>query len=243
LFSHNVKGSPFYYDTTPIKFFVEPLYKMNGSERLMSFNLKTEKTDNFSVPSLLFPFNKNNKVDQSETFDSYLVYNKNQMSKEIDFINTKTSRDVEGYFNINDFRDFTATANPILFNLTSSNKEVNSLALNNNLHWTKQRKFVDFWQSARFTKEITEFYQYPSTVEIEIDGTFICSFILPLNTIIKIGSSFIVVDYPPTVLGKYVPRYVLNSSILTPGIYNIEVFSTYNLALLDTQSNQKKSFR
>lgn len=255
IYEHNQKTSPYFYNSDEIQWFVEPLYKMNGSERLMSIRLKTEKTYYSKYLPLVSTLSLNQYIKQSETFDSYFVYNKNQMSTEKNFINTETSRDVEGYFNLNDFRDFTIEPNPILFELFSFDKIVKTDNLDSNKHWSKQRKFVDFWQSARFTKSLSEFVDLGTHELVILDDI---SYIeiggveaITIKSIIKLSNESTVayatidnyVDIFSLSSDTYKLRYILGSTPLEEGTYTVEVFNGYNLSLLDTQANKKQSFR
>jgi hypothetical protein len=254
IYEHNQRTSPFYYDSQPIEWFVEPLFTGQGNNRLASISLKSEKTFAGKYDSLqLMPKNTNPNVAQSETFDSYFVYNKNQMSIEKDFINTKTSRDAEGYFNINDFRDFTAVTNPVLFTITSNNKVPQTNLLNPNLHWTKQRKFVDFWQSVRLSKSYSEFVDLGLQDIINVDDVNFLEYdlfntLLP-KSILKIVSEsrtvYATIDGFPTTpsFPKYKLRLLFGELPLDEGEYQIEVFNGYNLSLLDISANKKQSIR
>ncbi len=255
IFQHNQHNSPYYYNNTPINTIMSPIYKMDGSKRLMSLSVKTEK--NYFIKYKDVGLNDYSPtVYQSETFDKYLIFNKNQMSLEKDFINTQTSRDVEGYFNFNDFRDYTNGINPTLFLNSSYNIEPNVLILESNKHWSKLRKFVDFWQGCRLSKEQSEFQSLGTRTVTVTSGISIVGIPVQLvntNTINSVytmdtgsGILYFTIDSFKTTGGSgFKIRYLFNSTPLADGIYNypIEVYNSYNLALLDTQANKKQSFK
>lgn len=248
LYEHNQKMSPFFYDKEEISWFVEPLYKMDFNQRLSSIQLKTEKTY-FNKYSAFQGLDKNSTVFQLETFDSYFVFNKNQLSLEIPFQNAITSRDNEGYFNFNDFRDFSNGLNPTLFNFTSSSKDVNITALDVNKHWTKQRKFVDFWQGARLIKNSTEFISIGTGYISGNNLTYGNISVLTIGVVIRIKSAnpdiYATIRYYAggTSSDKYELVYLFGDSGPIDGTYSIELFNGYNLALLDTTANAYKNFR
>lgn len=249
VFEHNQKTSPYFYQGEPVEWFIEPLYKMQGVEQLSSFSIKTDKIyfNQSTLPQGIYVTQPN--LAQSETFDSYFVYNKNQMSLSVDFDNTNTSRDVEGYFRLNTFRDFTKDVNPILFDITSNSKDQRALSLDPTKHWTKQRKFTDFWHSARFTKEASEFIDLGNKVldaNDQIDfGSF---FTVQPKTVLVFTDEFdnvsygTIDNYGSIVDTTYTIRWLFNTSF-PAGTYNIKMFNGYNLSLLDTQANKKPSHR
>ncbi len=250
LFEHNYQSSPFFYSPTELIWSVEPLFRMNGNERLSSINLKTEKTF-FFLPGTS-PIYDTYFITQSDTFDSYFVYNKNQMSAEKAFINTKTSRDNEGYFNINDFRDLTKGINPAMFIQNSYEKRQIPSILDPNKHWTKQRKFVDFWQSARFTKTSNEFISTPGALGgIQINGNLLYTVPLPVDTVVKMTLDGITFKYARIVnkfllSGQgYEIQYLFDATPYPPATGGIIMawYSGYNLSLLDTNANKKPDFR
>lgn len=251
LFEHNYQSSPFFYTEDEIHWFVEPLYRMNGNERLASINLKTEKTF-FFLPGNPIPTYNTYFVAQSETFDKYFVYNKNQMSFEKDFINTQTSRDNEGYFNFNDFRDFTTGINPAMFIQTSYDKVQNLGSMDANKHWSKQRKFVDFWQSARLSKTTSEFIETTAVGSIDSNGLLNYTVDVPVNTVLRLISDEDIVKYVrvvnklnPSSQKRYEIQYLLGEDPFPSDTtdYRVAWFSGYNLSLLDTNANKKPDFR
>ena len=59
-------------------------------------------------------------------------------------INTQTSRNAEGYFNANDFRDLTIdNSKPLMTDAIIH--QPNTANINPNKHWSKQKKFVDYF--------------------------------------------------------------------------------------------------
>jgi hypothetical protein len=110
--------------------------------RLSSVLAKTIVTDRLT---LLRKYNK--------TFDTHLVYDSFQCSTPVNLINTKTQRNSEGYWIMNNFRDYVLDYSfPFLqrsltyFNLLIPNSNVSI-----SKHWSKLKKFVDYWFINRFT--------------------------------------------------------------------------------------------
>ncbi len=249
VFEHNQNTSPFYYGGEEIRWFIEPLYKMQGVEQLSSFSIKTDKIYFNQLRSFDGTYINLPNLAQSETFDRYFAYNKNQMSFEKDFINADTSRDVEGYFRLNDFRDYTKATNPILFDITSYGKTQRLDFMDAGKHWTKLRKFTDFWQSARFTKDSSEFVDTGDKIlqAGDIMDFGIINLVQP-KSVVKLSDGFIekyaVIDsYGIISDTEYKLRYLFGTTPFPPGTYNVKVFNGYNLSLLDTQANKKPSHR
>lgn len=135
LYAHNSNESyGIYYnfnDATP--FISEPVFNLpKETKRLASVQVKTKGLTNGNIDYL-------QQFDECFTYDSY------QISKTIDLVNTKTTRNVEGYWNINDFRDDTKDNGAALFDNAYIIREPNSANIDNNKHWSKRKKLVDYW--------------------------------------------------------------------------------------------------
>jgi hypothetical protein len=131
---------------------VEPIFNTKEVDRLMSIQWKTKALDVASNEEVL------------KTFDSLQAYDSYQISKLANITNKVTSRNVEGYWSSNDFRDYT---------LNNSLKVVDNsvwyrpfvqanIALTK--HWTKLKRLVDYWFGIRFkyalaSEEALEFFQ------------------------------------------------------------------------------------
>ncbi len=141
LFRHNsdLHNSFYYNRVVPYESFVEPiLNEPKGCRLTSSFSIKSDA------------FRKDNTLDYLQSFTKYFLRNSYQISKEEAFINTQTSRNAEGYFNINTFRDFTKNnAEPLM--TTGIINYPNGININPNKHWSKQKKFVDYYIIPRLT--------------------------------------------------------------------------------------------
>ena len=135
LYKHNsdLQNALFYNREVPYQSFVEPILNQpKGVNRTSSFSIKANS------------YRKDNSLDYLDMFDSYFVRNSYQISEEAPVINAKTSRNAEGYFNINDFRDMTRdNAKPLMTDAIIN--EPNASNINANKHWSKQKKFVDYY--------------------------------------------------------------------------------------------------
>jgi hypothetical protein len=100
---------------------------------------------------------KTNLRKYNKTFDENLVYNSYQCSYPLNLVNIKTQRNSEGYWILNNFRDYVVDHNkPFLFrndnyfNLLSLSNQNNSSNVSLSKHWSKLKKFVDYWFISRF---------------------------------------------------------------------------------------------
>lgn len=141
LFRHNsdLHNSFYYNRLVPYESFVEPiLNEPKGCRLTSSFSIKSDA------------FRKDNTLDYLQSFSKYFVRNSYQISQEESFINTETSRNAEGYFNINTFRDFTKNNSEPLMTTGIINYP-NGTNINPNKHWSKQKRFVDYYIIPRLT--------------------------------------------------------------------------------------------
>jgi hypothetical protein len=172
LFKHNsdTQNALFYNRENPYTSFVEPILNTpQGVKRFSSFSFVTEL------------FRANGTLDYLKTFTDYFVRTSYQISNKISMINTQTSRNAEGYFNANDFRDLTIdNSKPLMTDAIIH--QPNTANINPNKHWSKQKKFVDYYLIPRleYTPEmLTGTNLIIDSVNYTLDG------ILEEGTIIK----------------------------------------------------------
>jgi hypothetical protein len=125
-------------------------------------------------------------------------------------INTQTSRNAEGYFNANDFRDLTIdNSKPLMTDAIIH--QPNTANINVNKHWSKQKKFVDYYLIPRleYTPELlTGTNLIIDSVNYTLDG------VLEDGTIIKfvyLGNTYV---YQLT---KVTASEVSNTTVVTIG--------------------------
>jgi hypothetical protein len=142
LFKQNSPNGFLYYYNSFEPFLLDFPLVYGEPNRLSSVLAKTIVTDRLT---LLRKYNK--------TFDTHLVYDSFQCSTPVNLINTKTQRNSEGYWIMNNFRDYVLDYSfPFLqrsltyFNLLIPNSNVSI-----SKHWSKLKKFVDYWFINRFT--------------------------------------------------------------------------------------------
>lgn len=83
-----------------------------------------------------------------QTFDSYQAYNSYQLSKESALTNLTTARNLEGFWSINNFRDYFDNGGNIFQSIKSWDLPFS--AVNVSKHWSKLKRFVDNWFTVRF---------------------------------------------------------------------------------------------
>lgn len=121
----------------PVDSIIEPIFNSQEPVRLLSTQWKTKALDNSGNEEVL------------TTFDSVQAYDSYQLSQESTIVNTTNSRNLEGYWSCNDFRDDTNDNNlKVVDNNLWDRPFTNNLNLNK--HWTKLKKLVDFWFGVRF---------------------------------------------------------------------------------------------
>ncbi len=135
LFKHNsdTQNALFYNRQIPYASFVEPILNTpQGVKRFSSFSFITKL------------FKTDGTIDYLKSFTDYFVRNSYQISNKIKVLNTKTSRNAEGYYNANDFRDLTRdNSKPLITDAIIYQPDVANI--NVNKHWSKQKKFVDYY--------------------------------------------------------------------------------------------------
>ena len=107
LYKHNSTDLTIYYGF-PEESIVEPIFNSPQDivKKLSSIQIETKMTTKETgYPAL----------DYLGTFDTYQGYTANQMGKETTIVNEDKARNVEGYYNVNEFRDYTADNNLAIF--------------------------------------------------------------------------------------------------------------------------------
>jgi hypothetical protein len=177
LFKHNsdTQNALFYDRENPYTSFVEPILNTpQGVKRFSSFSFVTEL------------FRSNGTLDYLKTFTDYFVRTSYQISNKISMINTQTSRNAEGYFNANDFRDLTIdNSKPLMTDAIIH--QPNTANINPNKHWSKQKKFVDYYLIPRleYTPEMLTGTNLRIYNTFSVTGNYELNGILEDGTIIK----------------------------------------------------------
>ncbi len=244
IYKHNIIESPFFYDTDPISFETEPLFTINEKTRLASVQT-TVDDKNFAkisagqvVPASVPIYD--------ETFDSYFVYDSYQISKaSTNLVPLSNTRNAEGIWNFNDFRDYTANQDDQLLTYSSVwEYDLNTLNIDNNKHWSKLKKFTDYWYATRLKKQIDNFEVLTVNVQLlSVAGNVgvINQIGLSRNYVYKMDNSYFVV--------KSISNLTVSSEIVflnTPpflGTYTVNVFIPKRFALMKTSPTIFKNYR
>ena len=221
LFKHNsdTQNTLFYDRENPYTSFVEPILNTpKGVKRFSSFSFVTEL------------FRSNGTLDYLKTFTDYFVRTSYQISNKISMINTQTSRNAEGYFNANDFRDLTIdNSKPLMTDAIIH--QPNTANINPNKHWSKQKKFVDYYLIPRL--EYTPEMLTGTNLNI-FGGSYALNGVLEDGTIIKfiyLGVTYVYqlnrvtvneISNTTSVIVEYIVSLnntpILNTTISTPEI-------------------------
>jgi len=131
---------------------VEPIFNTKQVDRLMSIQWKTKALDVASNEEVL------------QTFDSLQAYDSYQISKLANITNKVTSRNVEGYWSSNDFRDYTLDNSLKVVDNSVWYRPFVQANITLTKHWTKLKRLVDYWFGIRFkyalaNEEALEFSQ------------------------------------------------------------------------------------
>ena len=234
MYKHNsdLQNSLFYNREVPYQSFVEPILNQpKGVNRTSSFSIKANS------------YRKDNTLDYLDMFDSYFVRNSYQISEEATVVNDKTSRNAEGYFNINDFRDMTRdNAKPLMTDAIIN--EPNTSNINANKHWSKQKKFVDYYIIPRlkynpeFELVDLELSHVSGQINISTDA------VLEIGDIIKFVTGGVTYVYVITDATTY--RYEVLSVTEATGTFTVSSFykiPTRELNLLDINTLEHKNTR
>lgn len=244
IYKHNVVESPFFYDTTSINFETEPLFTINEKTRLASIQTVVDNkhfakiSANQVVPAAVPIYDA--------TFDSYFVYDSYQISKaSTNLVPLSNTRNAEGVWNFNDFRDYTANQDDELLSYSSVwEYDLNTFNINNNKHWSKLKKFTDYWYATRLKKQITTFDLLIIGVELlSLSGNVgIINYIsLSRNYVYQMNNSYFVV--------KSINSTTVTSEIVflnTPpalGTYDVNVFIPNRFSLIKTLPTIFKNYR
>ena len=138
LFQQNIDTNILIPDNNgPVDTIIEPIFNQQEPVRLLSVQWKTKAIDNDGNEEVLTTFTA------AQAYDSY------QISKPSLISNTNNSRNLEGYWSNNDFRDDTdnnslkVVDNSLWYRPFTNN-------INYTKHWTKLKKLVDYWFGVRF---------------------------------------------------------------------------------------------
>ena len=244
IYKHNIIESPFFYDTDPISFETEPLFTINEKTRLASIQTVVDdknfaKISAGQVVSALVPI-------YDETFDSYFVYDSYQISKaSTNLVPLSNTRNAEGIWNFNDFRDYTANQNDQLLTYSSVwEYDLNTLNIDNNKHWSKLKKFTDYWYATRLKKQINNFEVLIVNVQLlSVAGNVgvINQIGLSRNYVYRMNNSYFVV--------KSINNSTVSSEIVflntppTLGTYTVNVFIPKRFSLIKTTPTIFKNYR
>jgi hypothetical protein len=149
LYTHNSpNGYLMQYNSQLKTFVVDSVNPYSEVSRLSSVLYKTQAYDRSSTS---FP-----TVDESlkylTTFDNHQVYDSYQASLISPLINTKTTRNSEGYWITNNFRDYRVDYNSSFLTQDEKFLSFNSVTnISSNKHWSLLKKFNDYWFVNRFT--------------------------------------------------------------------------------------------
>ena len=240
LYKHNSTDLTIYYGF-PEESIVEPIFNSPQDivKKLSSIQIETKMTTKETgYPAL----------DYLGTFDTYQGYTANQMSKETTITNEDRARNVEGYYNVNEFRDYTADNNLAIF-LKGILKPFSS-NINLTKHFSKLRRLVGYWFGVRFkfkninSKSIVfssasynvDELNFTTTETINLTDLLLVntlneSSVFKIATLSKIGNAY-------SLTGKY-----QNSSGFSGSIIKISKILPTRLTLLNTYSSVTKNIR
>jgi len=214
LFKHNsdTQNALFYDRETPYTSFVEPILNTpQGVKRFSSFSFVTEL------------FRNNGTLDYLKTFTNYFVRNSYQISDKIEVVNANTARNAEGYFNANEFRDLTRdNSKPLMTDAIIHQPDTANI--NVNKHWSKQKKFVDYYLIPRL--EYTPELLTGTNLSI-YDGAYQLDGVLEDGTIIKFSYLGVTYVYQLT-------KVVSNEISNTTSVIVQRIVSLNNTPILDT---------
>ena len=122
----------------PVDTTIEPIFNNAEPVRLLSTQWKSKAID------------LTGGEDPLTTFDSIQAYDSYQISKQSTLSNTNNTRNLEGYWSCNDFRDYAVSNTAQMVDTSVWYRPFNTLNIAANKHWTKLKKLVDFWFGVRF---------------------------------------------------------------------------------------------
>jgi hypothetical protein len=139
LYKHNELIPTLYYENQSQYSTIEAVFNNNPDEE------KQWKSVQFKTKANLFK-DKNSSQEYLQTFDNYQVYNSYQLSKQITIDNRVNARNIEGYWSINNFRDWFDNG----LNIFIDKIYLTFNSINTSKHFTNLKRFVDNWLAIRF---------------------------------------------------------------------------------------------
>jgi len=242
LYRHNSTDLTIYYGF-PEESIVEPIFNSPQDivKKLSSIQIETKMTTKETgYPAL----------DYLGTFDTYQGYTANQMGKETTITNEDRARNVEGYYNVNEFRDYTADNNLAIF-LKGILKPFSS-NINLNKHFSKLRRLVGYWIGVRFK------FKNNNSKAITYNDAVYASGILSINNpnIEITKEDILIVSYVPSIVDifktssiskignvYYLTGVFKSGNTSSPSITSISKVIPTRLTLLNTYSSVTKNIR
>ena len=143
LYEHNKQTLPYFYlRTGPQTSTIDAIFNP-APEQIKEF-----KSIQFKTKANKYIGNKQSQ-EYLTTFDYYQAYDSYQLSKYITLENTVSARNLEGYWSINDFRDWFNNGKNIFEDIKNWALNFNVADINNNKHWSNLKRFVDNWFAVR----------------------------------------------------------------------------------------------
>lgn len=145
LYEHNKQVLPYFYlRTGPQTSTVDAIFNPDPDQ------IKEFKSIQFKTKANKYIGNKQSQ-EYLTTFDYYQAYNSYQLSKEVNLENTVSARNLEGYWSINNFRDWFNNGQNIFDDIKNwaLNFNSDSTGINLTKHWSNLKRFVDNWFAVR----------------------------------------------------------------------------------------------
>ena len=143
LYEHNKQTLPYFYlRTGPQTSTIDAIFNP-APEQVKEF-----KSIQFKTKANKYIGNKQSQ-EYLTTFDYYQAYDSYQLSKDIPLENTVSARNLEGYWSINNFRDWFNNGKNIFEDIKNWALNFNVADINNNKHWNNLKRFVDNWFAVR----------------------------------------------------------------------------------------------
>ena len=154
LYKHNELIIPLYYDNNAQYSNIEAVFNSNPDE------IKQWKSIQFKTKANLYK-DKLTSQEYLQTFDNYQVYNSYQLSKQVNIVNTVNSRNIEGFWSVNNFRDWFTNG----LNIFTENIYLAFNSIDTTKHFSKLKRFIDNWIAIRFN------YLHYKFTTLELDST------------------------------------------------------------------------
>ena len=143
LYEHNKQVLPYFYNRTqPEPSTIDAIFNP------MPEQIKEFKSIQFKTKANKYIGNKQSQ-EYLTTFDTYQAYDSYQLAKEVTLQNTVSARNLEGYWSINDFRDWFTNGLHIFENIKDWALNFNLFGINVFKHWNNLKRFVDNWFAVR----------------------------------------------------------------------------------------------